>query len=762
MSFLAELKRRNVIRVVIAYLVAAWLVVQVTETLFPIYGLSDAAVRLVVTLLAIGLPISAVLAWVFELTPEGVKRDKDVDPGERVTYGEARKLDRVIMIVLGIALTYFVVDKFVLDPRRDAERLEIATEQAVEEAIAEADEALPEASIAVLPFENLTGNEEDEYFSDGLADTVLHQLAQVSNLKVIARNSSFQFKGTNLDVREIGERLSVSNVLEGSVQRYGDQVRVIAQLVRTSDGTHVWSQSFDYQMADIFALHDAIATAVVGQMKVTLLPEDRRAIDLGGTDVPEAYDLLLKFWAAFWPSFTPAAADRLDPDEDLAAMALLDRALELDPDYVDALIAKAVVYNMFAFQTTSTPRMRDFIERAWPLVARAVELAPDYSSAWSIKGSIAHRSGEIDLAIEALQKAIELNPNDANAHQGLAVAYLLSKPLLTIEHMRIARQLDPENGFNRPTVVALGTLGRTDEAIALLESDLGQAPGLDQMLLDDLASITYEAKGRPDVAARWTGQLLELQPGGPRGLTNMTRLWLAVGDLDRAREWLQAAESSGHESDLISIARIRLRLAEEDPVGAREGLDALGPPRGQFAALVLEMRSRICIAENDMKCARAATTALADALDLTESRGLAVPGWRTLQRLLSAAVASRSGESPVALAQQVIDATRNIPRASWGEDIYYKDAEAFVLLGQKRPALQALEQTLLPDGGFLALDSFLYPADRGVLLSQLDGDPDYEDWKARFRERRTAMREKMVAMELAGEIPRAADSSNGG
>ena len=753
MSFLAELKRRNVIRVVIAYLVAAWLIIQVTETLFPVYGLPDEAIRFVVTLLAIGLLVAVILAWVYELTPEGIKREKDIDRSQSVTPATGKKLDRIIMIVLGVALVFFVIDKFIFDPQRDAERLEIATEQAVEEAIADAENAPPDNSIAVLPFENFSGNEEDEYFSDGLADTLLHQLAQVRDLKVIARNSSFQFKGTNLDVREIGERLNVSNILEGSVQRYGDQVRVIAQLVRSSDGTHVWSQSFDYEMANIFELHDAIALAVVDQMKISLLPEDRRSIDLGGTDVPEAYDLYLQAWGAFWSSFSPALADKADPDEDVIGMALLEQALTLDSDYVDAMIAKAAIYNMFAFQTTSTTRMRDYVERARPIVARIIELAPDYSAAWSIKGAIAHRSGDIDTAIAAYEKAIELNQNDATAHRGLAVAYLSSEPLLTIEHMRIARELDPENPFNRPTVVALGNLDRTDEAIAMLESDLTGIRGLDQMVLDDLASINYVARGRPDVSARWTAQLLELQPGGIRGVMNMTRAWLAVGDLDRAERWLAAAEATGSTSDLILIMRIRLHVAKGDLAAARESVEAMGPPRGQFASFVFEMRSRLCIAENDLACGRQATAAFGDALDAAEARGLSLPAPRTSQRLMAATVAALSGESPDALAQQVIDATRGLPRASWGEDIYYKDAEAFVLMGNAGAATQALDETLLPDGGFLPLDSFLTSADRGIVLSRLDGEPGFEDWKTRFRKRRDAMREKMVAMESAGKIP---------
>jgi TolB-like protein len=754
MSFLAELKRRNVLRVAAAYLIAAWLLIQVAGTLFPLYGLSDSAIRLVVTLLVIGFVIALVVSWDFELTPEGLMRDKDVDRSQSNAPQTGKKLDRIIMVVLVLALGYFALDKFILDPERDAEEIQIATEEAVEQAIAEAADALPDTSIAVLPFENFSGKAEDEYFSDGLADTVLHQLAQVRDLKVIARNSSFQFKGKNLDVRDIGERLDVGNVLEGSVQRYGDQVRVIAQLIRTSDGVHVWSQSFDYKMEDIFALHDAIATAVVEQMKISLLPEDTAIFARAGTASPEAYDLLLRADSEIEKNFNPTVADQTDPD-DFISIRLIDQALALDPDYVDAMVSKILIYNMFAFQTTSMRNKMGYMERARPYLDRAMELAPEYSAVWSAKGAIAHRTGDSAGAIEALNRAIELNPNDAEAHRGIAIAYIRSAPLKTIEHMRIARELDPQNPFNRPTVMALSRLGRIDEVIAELESGLTGIGGLDQMILDDLADVTYAALGRPDFSARWSGDLLQLQPGSIRGATGMARNWMAVGDLDRAERWLTSTEFNDDASDFLKILRMRLYIARHDIAAAKEVLASMGRPQGPMAGVVLQLETVLCIIQNDLDCARTTVEALSKALDMAEARGFSASRWRILQQLLSATVEARNGGSADVLAHQVVDGTRGWPRTGWSgmDEINYMDAEAFVLLGKVELALQALEEMLLADGGFMPLDSFMTPADRGVVLSGLDGEPGYEDWKTRFRARREAMRERMIAMEAAGEIP---------
>ncbi len=754
MSFFEELKRRNVIRVAVLYAVGAWLVLQVADVLFGLIGVPEWSLRLVFGILLLGFPVAVIFSWIYDLTPEGLKRDSEVDRSGPQDPQRSQKLNIATGVLVLIGIGVVVADRLL--PRDEASGRPADAASTLpaggETTTATTEPSSP--SIAVLPFENFSGNEDDEYFSDGLADTVLHQLSQIPELKVIARNSSFQFKGTNLDVREVGERLGVANVLEGSVQRYGDQVRVIAQLVRTSDGTHVWSESFDYTMDNIFALHDAIAIAVTENMKVSLLPDVMARIDLGGTDNPEAYDLLLRANDALITTFNPAVADRVDPDENYPPMELLDQVLALDPDYVDAIISKIRMYNLFAFQTTSLQRQRQFVVRAAPLVDRVMELAPEYSGAWAVKGAIAHRSLNTDEAVAAYRKALSLNPNDADAHLGLAVAVIMSNPLETIEHMRIVRKLDPENQFNRPTVLALGRLNRIDEAIEELESGLSGLSGLDQIIMDDLADVNFTAMGRPDESARWSGKLLALQPDSARGVTNMARAWMEVGDLDRAERWMSSQASDQDGWSFFRIYEIRLKALQGDLAAARAALDEAGRPPGSMAVVGVAMEARLCLWMNDLECAREAIMGLGQALDQAASRGMMLAQWRVIQQLLSATVAARMGASPQEQAQEVIDATRVMPRTAWfGDGAYYSDAEALVLLGETDLALAALEETLLPDGGFLPLDSFSAPADRGVVLSELDGDPDFEDWKGQFRERREALRQRMIEMEASGEIP---------
>jgi TolB-like protein/tetratricopeptide (TPR) repeat protein len=763
-SFYAELKRRNVLRVAALYLVASWLLLQVADVGVSLLGLPDFVGKTVFLFLALGFVPALIFSWIYEMTPDGLKREKDVDRSQSVTATTGGKINVVIVVMLALAIAVVVIDRLI--PEEPAAPAAISGKTAPEATESDAADRVigtPEApgsapdepSIAVLPFENFSGNPEDEYFSDGLSDTVLHQLAQVPNLKVIARNSSFQFKGTNLDVREVGQRLGVANVLEGSVQRYGDQVRVIAQLVRTADGAHVWSKSFDYTMDDIFALHDAIALAVTEQMKLALVPGNAGEIKLGGTDIPEAYDLLLQAMGAFYGGFNPMVAERVDPDDRYLPMELLDQALALDPDYVDALIAKAEIYNIFAFQSTSREKMMRYIAKARPLVERAIELAPEYSGSWKARGSIAHRSGDAQAAMAALRKAVALNPNNADAHLTLAVVNLDIDPLASLEHMRIARELDPENPFNRPTIIALARLGRNDEAIEALKADISGLSGLDQMIYDDLADIYLFALGLPDETARWAAKLLTLQGDSIRGSIALVRAWIAVGDLDRAERWLDAAANAAGSSDSVDFYRVNLAIARGDMAAAAAALDASSVSvSGPAAGLDHEFEARLCLLTGDYACAYRAAVALGASLDAFEARGRTFQNVRAQQQLFLAMAAKNLGEDWEESAQAVIETASTMPRTSMsGDGIYYADAEAYLLMGKEALALDALEETLVGERGFVPWDSFRRLADDGLIISRLEGNQQFDAWARQFEERRMAARSKMIEMEEFGDIP---------
>lgn len=287
MSLITELQRRNVIRVAMAYVALAWLVVQVLDSLAPLFGIGDSTARLIVILMAIGIVPVLVVSWLFELTPDGLKREAEVDHDAATSRASARRLDRVIIGVLAVAVIYFAIDKFVIDPARDAELVTEAVEQARDEVLLE---SYGERSIAVLPFVDASTDGDQEYMADGVAEEIINLLSTIREIRVISRSSAFSFKGQSLPVSEIAERLNVRYIMDGSVRRAGDRLRVSAQMIDPRTDTALWSENYDRPFGDVFAIQDEIAARVVEKLEIELTDAmpTRRVVNA------EAYALYLQ------------------------------------------------------------------------------------------------------------------------------------------------------------------------------------------------------------------------------------------------------------------------------------------------------------------------------------------------------------------------------------------------------------------------------------------------------------------------------------
>ncbi|MEO5629646.1 MAG: hypothetical protein ABIQ62_07765, partial [Thermomonas sp.] len=264
MNFIAELKRRNVIRMAGLYLVGAWLIAQVAQTILPAFEVPNWVMRAIIIVLALGFVPAVIFAWVFELTPGGIKRDENVDRSASIAPQTARRMDRILLLVSVLAVGYFAFDKFVLAPQRNTELVAETTEK-IDAATASKQSTVNPNSIAVLPFVNMSGEKANEYFSDGISEEILNVLAQIPKLQVAARTSSFSFKGVGKEVPQIARELKVRMVLEGSVRKQGERVRITAQLIDASNGFHVWSQTYDRDLKDIFAIQDEIAKAIADE-----------------------------------------------------------------------------------------------------------------------------------------------------------------------------------------------------------------------------------------------------------------------------------------------------------------------------------------------------------------------------------------------------------------------------------------------------------------------------------------------------------------
>jgi TolB-like protein/Flp pilus assembly protein TadD len=425
MSLFAELKRRNVIRMAGLYLVGAWLVTQVAGTVLPMFDAPSWLPRSVVILLAIGLIPALVFAWVFELTPEGLKRDTQVATEQSIAPQTARRLDRMIIVLLVIALGYFAVDKFLLAPHRAAEQ-------------GAAHDGEPHAirSIAVLPLDNYSGDPNQDYFAEGITDQVTTALAIISQLRVISRGSTMQFRGAHRPpTPEIAKMLDVDALLEGSVVRVGDKVRITAQLIDARADKHLWAQNFERSSRDVLALQDELASAIAHEIDVHVTPGEQSRLTRAASVNPAAYDAYLKGRYFF---FRPS-------DENLGkAIALFEEAVKLDAKFAPAYSGLSDAYLWAAFNegvlTSSEAK-----PKAAAAAERAIEL-DDAAAEGHTSLAIFKSWFEFDWAgsEREFRRAIALNPNYAFAHDQFGLVLGFQGRFAESEaEIRRAVELDP-------------------------------------------------------------------------------------------------------------------------------------------------------------------------------------------------------------------------------------------------------------------------------------------------------------------------------
>jgi adenylate cyclase len=433
-SFLSELKRRNVFRAAAAYVAVAWLVMQVAEISFPAFGLGDRALRLLILALAIGFVPAVTLAWVFELTPEGVKRDRDLDRSGPLVARTNRLLDRAIVVLLGLGVTYFAVDKFFLSPAREQVRVEQALEQGRSEAL---EKQLGETSIVVLPFTNLSTDPEQAFFADGMAEELLNLLARIPELRVISRTSAFSFKDKSLSVGEIADRLKVSHVLEGSVRRSDDRIRITAQLIDAKTDSHLWSETYDRTLDDLFEVQDEIAGRVVAALRLELLgevPKSRR-VD------PQAYLLYMQ------------ARQLLDGQGELGRIdELLQRALTIDPGYADAWTGLSWVHFQCGLQEAYDHEefcrqfpIEESRRRSAEYIQKALDIDPDNAIAIAyLGGQTAFVNSDWGGAAPLFERALSLDPTQTDVLRPATIyARLIRRPDIAVRLGEYAVARDP-------------------------------------------------------------------------------------------------------------------------------------------------------------------------------------------------------------------------------------------------------------------------------------------------------------------------------
>ena len=445
-NFFSELKRRNVYKVAVAYAVAGWALAQGIAQVFPVFDIPNWAVRLVVLVIVIGFPVALVIAWAFELTPEGLKRTEDVDPAASARQPRKRAWIFVVIIGGAISLGLFFLGRYTARDTASASEL-------------------PAKSIAVLPFESLSEEKSNAYFAEGVQDEILTRLAKVSDLKVIARTSTQRFKSAPENLPDIAKQLGVANILEGSVQKAGDQVRVNVQLINALTNAHLWAEIYDRKLTDIFAVESDIAKSIADALQAKLNSSAKHVLASRPTENPEAHELYLKgryFWNRRTGENLQKAAD------------YFQQAIGKDPRYALAYSGLADCHVLLPAYPELGSNPRDELPKALEAARKAVELDDTLGEAHTSLARALASSLQLSAAMSEFQRAIELNPNYATAHQWFGEC-LQSQGRVeeALAELKRAQELDPLSLIiNAVLGFAFDTVGKSDEAITQLHKTI--------------------------------------------------------------------------------------------------------------------------------------------------------------------------------------------------------------------------------------------------------------------------------------------------
>ena len=536
MTFIKELKRRNVVKIALAYLITSWLILQILSVLTPYLKLPEVFGSMVTVVVVIGFPIACLIAWAFELTPEGVKRSKDVVLDESITTITGRKLDFGIITALVIAVLFLGYEAYFSAPQNNAENLTVENQLS--------DNNL--TSIAVLPFVNMSDDPEQEYFSDGLSEELLNVLARVQQLKVAARTSSFYFKDKNMDIKEIAEKLDVEHVLEGSVRRSGNKLRVTAQLIKAANGYHLWSETYDYEFDDIFKIQDEISAAVVQQLKVTLLNEELVVLTEHGTSNPEAQDAYLK-GRYYMRSRTPESLAK--------AVEAFKYSITLDGQNQQAISGLVDSYSLQATYANLTNN--DYLELAKPMLQPYMELKTNSAEMDTSIGAYYRSSNETEKSIEYFNKAISKNENYVQAYHWLGHLYRFEgqDKRKAKSNLLKALMLDPYS----------------------------------EVLLLSLFGVNYQS-GNILEAENYLNLLNEIAPDGSHGNSvTLQYYWITGRDWQRAIDLIE--RSTIQKSQLNYDEQFEFYMAIDDLENAEKQIDAIDETHAYQANIVFNYQT---------------------------------------------------------------------------------------------------------------------------------------------------------------------------
>lgn len=735
MRLFEELKRRNVFRVGVAYAVAAWVILQLTDVVGEILELPVWGGKLILLIIVVGFPITLFAAWAFELTPEGIKREREVDRSQSITPQTGKKLNNATLFLMAIAIIYLLVDKFYIADLVSRPGAEDVV-QAVEDAPALEPPALKEIdrqSIAVLPFTNRSRLEEDQFFVEGVHDDLLTNLARIGDLKVISRTSVMRYRDTEMPIPEIAVELGVATVMEGAVQRSGDTVRINVQLIDAETDEHIWAEIFDRDLTadNLFAIQTEISEKIAHALKATLSPEEKERISTRPTENLAAYQAFMR---------GRQLMTRRNSADLQAALSEFERAVELDPGFALGWVGVAETYALLAGYSSISPG--ESIEKTNQAVQRALAINDQLGEAYLSLAGVYEFQNKWEETEAAYQKALELSPGYASAYQWYG-NYLTRYPHRmnnASELLARAVELDPMSSIIRLNQINnLTALGRFEESEQelnhLLELDPGFAPAYSSMA--NLMSVV----GRFDEQVLWLRKSLEIDPGRVSMYQNLAFAYLDMGDSESLPALQRAIEEIDDQSFQIGIIDVFKNLHERNYSGALESVEWASRKIGPMPA-VQGFLAYIYMVAGNFEKAR-------EAFEIAEPRFFDRSQWRDAIELNlgqgcgAALVLMRTGDET--LGRDLLNMTTTyleteLPGYLEHAELY--DQGCYAVAGDIQKALESLEQNVAHghySGWWLwtQLPQF----------EPLRGQPRFEAVMQTIRERGDAMRARLAAVE---------------
>ena len=668
MQIISELKRRNVFRVGLFYIVSAWLVIQVAETLLPIFEVPDAFIRGIVLLLVLGFVPALIFAWVFELTPDGIKRETATPAAQQTPANRpvAQKMNIATLVIALLAIGLLAADRFVISPTPG--------DSIVDQPSSVSQDS--ERSIAVLAFEDLSPAGDQEYFADGISEELLNLLARIDALKVAARTSSFRYKGTQVDIAEIGRALNVDTVLEGSVRKAGDQLRITAQLIDAESGFHLWSESYDRRLDNVFAVQDEIAEAIVDQLRLEF---DVAAATAGRTNNEAAYDLYLQGRSLV----REPSRDRL-----LRAVDLFDDALALDPEFVAAWsgIADAWLW-LEDYGGFSAVEAFPKAERA---ARRALALDATSAEALASMGRLQASYYDDPTAAEPyFLQAIDANPSFIPVYSYYSDTLLMMGRMVEASDMlRRAVELDPLSRFMRARLAGrLQSIGAVDEARAMIDRLLAEDP-TDDYALEERANLRLLERRFVDAIADYR-RVHIARPGDAYSASRISHIATYMNHEALLDPWIQAARDQGVDNRWELQARItRARRADDFEELRQIGMLQAGESAG------VQLQATAALRSGELSVAR---SQLLGALRLASYEpGTPASTFDQIQSLIDLAWVERQLEldgwsNRLQPASAALERFANLGSIGWGDrNIPHLAARAAAVEGARDQALEHL------------------------------------------------------------------------